>query len=972
MPRNKDGNKLRRTLRKRNMRLGTWNIQGIRTKQTEVFKELKEKDIDICVLTETKKKGKGNEKIGDYIHFYSGVEKSARAKRGVSIAVHKKYERNIKCWEEIDEQIIKMEIEKNGERIVIVGVYAPSEDAEIGIKDDFYDKLSNEVLKIKTDKEIFILGDLNARVGQKEGSYVVGRYGEQKINDNGQRLIEMCEFLNFKIMNGFFQHKDIHKFTWVQPKKGLRSIIDYVLQQQKSRVKTEDVRVYRGAECGTDHHLVIATIRVNYRKNNSPDKKDTNEVQDEIKYDKYNLESLKDQSTQFLYKLRLATKLQNTTEVTSVENKYQGLKDDIHQAAKEALGYQENTNKQNPEWWSEEIKELVERKKTAYQKWLSTNDPRDRELYATINKEVKKTITRSKNELWERKCEEVERCIGGARVSQAWKTIKNLRKDRKDSGSIALIKAEEWRQHYKKLFTEDRPEFREPFDEVFVHRNENIEFITKIEVKKALQEMKNGKSSGPGNIPVELLKHGPEVMIEEITDIFNECFINGQDIPTDWNMAFISSIYKKGNRQECGNYRGISVTSSIGRLYGRILKKRIEAKIEEIEEQSGFRAGRSCTDNIFTLQQIIEKRKARNLATHLVFIDLEKAYDMVPLKRLFECLTKIGLEKTYIRAIQNIYRRPECTIKIGKKTTKPFAVTKGLKQGCCVSPTLFKIYIQEALREWRQKCTGMGVEVNGQCLATLFFADDQVIIANSEDDIDYMLRKLREEYGKWGMNMNLKKTEYMCIGSKSEEDPELQLRNMKECDEYKYLGSIISKEGTSNRDIAYRVQQGQKSVRILNPLLWSDQLKMKTKMTMYQCIVEPIMTYGAECWQLSSSNKRKIETVEMDFLRRASKISRLDHIPNEEIRRRTNRIHTTVERIETRQLIWYGHVMRMEECRWPKRAFNYVPPNRRKRGRPTKTWIEGIRNTLKDRAIGEEEWKERDRWRSKCGMRQRL
>ena len=322
-----------------------------------------------------------------------------------------------------------------------------------------------------------------------------------------------------------------------------------------------------------------------------------------------------------------------------------------------------------------------------------------------------------------------------------------------------------------------------------------------------------------------------------------------------------------------------------------------------------------------------------------------------------------------MRAILNIYKNPRSAVKT--KISKPFPVTKGLKQGYCLSPTLFKLYIQEGLQNWRQKCAGMGIDVGGKCLTTLFFADDQVIIGNVEEDVDYMLRKLGEEYERWGMIMNMHKTEYMCVGQNSQEDPELQLRNIKHCEEYKYLGSKISREGTSDRDITSRVQQGQRCVRILNPLLWSNKLTLKTKMTIYGSIVEPILTYGAECWQLTSRNWKRIETVEMDFLRRASRISRLDHIPNEEIRRYTRRVYTTADRIETRQLIWYGHVMRMLEDRWPKRAMNYVPRKRRKRGRPAKTWMEGIRNAMEDRAIGEEEWQEKKRWRSKCGMRHR-
>ncbi|KAK4879141.1 hypothetical protein RN001_007287 [Aquatica leii] len=113
-------------------------------------------------------------------------------------------------------------------------------------------------------------------------------------------------------------------------------------------------------------------------------------------------------------------------------------------------------------------------------------------------------------------------------------------------------------------------------------------------------------------------------------------------------------------------------------------------------------------------------------------------------------------------------------------------------------------------------------------------------------------------------------------------------------------------------------------------------------MTIYKTIVEPILMYGAECWQLKEKDKRKINAVEMDYLRRSCRISRQEHIQNEQIRRRTRRVHTTVERVETRQLVWYGHVKRMSDDRWPKRALEYIPPSRRRRGRPAQTWMSGI------------------------------
>ena len=117
-----------------------------------------------------------------------------------------------------------------------------------------------------------------------------------------------------------------------------------------------------------------------------------------------------------------------------------------------------------------------------------------------------------------------------------------------------------------------------------------------------------------------------------------------------------------------------------------------------------------------------------------------------------------------------------------------------------------------------------------------------------------------------------------------------------------------------DRDTAWK-----KANRLLNSLLWSNKMKLEIKLTIYTTIVEPILTYGCECCQLSDKEKKMIETVEMDFLRRACNVSRMQHVRNEDIRRKTGRKFTTPERIDSRQLLWYCHVMRMEEKRWEKK-----------------------------------------------------
>ena len=110
-------------------------------------------------------------------------------------------------------------------------------------------------------------------------------------------------------MNNNFTHKDIHKYTWIQPTKGLRSIINYVTQKRDSALTTIDVRLYRSAKCGSDHHMVVAKVAINYRITNTAIQPEERE-QLNLDARKYNLQSIQQDSVKFLYKIRVAAKLQ--------------------------------------------------------------------------------------------------------------------------------------------------------------------------------------------------------------------------------------------------------------------------------------------------------------------------------------------------------------------------------------------------------------------------------------------------------------------------------------------------------------------------------------------------------------------------------------------------------------------------------------------------------------------------------------
>ena len=112
-------------------------------------------------------------------------------------------------------------------------------------------------------------------------------------------------------------------------------------------------------------------------------------------------------------------------------------------------------------------------------------------------------------------------------------------------------------------------------------------------------------------------------------------------------------------------------------------------------------------------------------------------------------------------------------------------------------------------------------------------------------------------------------------------------------------------------------------------------------MNIYNALIKSSLLYGAETWRLTENNKRRVETTEMDVLRRSSRISRKDRIRNITIRQQTGLEETIIKEIEQNQLTWYGHVKRMAEERLPKIALKWMPKQKRARKRPKKNWMEG-------------------------------
>ena len=159
-------------------------------------------------------------------------------------------------------------------------------------------------------------------------------------------------------------------------------------------------------------------------------------------------------------------------------------------------------------------------------------------------------------------------------------------------------------------------------------------------------------------------------MIDLLYKIFNSIWEN-EKTPTDFSKMVISPIHKKGDRSVRANYRAISLLSIPGKIFQRILSKRIEEKVKTkySESQYGFRLGRATVDVIFFIRQIIEKAKEKKIPIHFHFIDFKAAFDTVWRKALWKMLEVVRVNPKIINIIRYMYDNTQCAVMIDGNLT---------------------------------------------------------------------------------------------------------------------------------------------------------------------------------------------------------------------------------------------------------------------------------------------------------------
>ena len=331
-------------------------------------------------------------------------------------------------------------------------------------------------------------------------------------------------------------------------------------------------------------------------------------------------------------------------------------------------------------------------------------------------------------------------------------------------------KLEVWVNHFSNLCRKDE---EERIIEVDYQPNAEIASITDTPItwSEILFESsctRTNKASGVDLIPSELYKtveKDPECKSQfskNILSMFNKV-LNEGICPTDWELCTVVPIFKKGDQFDPNNYRGIALISTMQKLFAKILARRLQTACNNKglikREQAGFTTAGECTSQVACLLESCQRRKLSNQNTYLCFLDLRKAYDLVPHNRLIAKLKAKGIGPKFIKIIESMYSSTRMAVKIGEHISKPFKYNRGVRQGCPTSPQLFNIYIDDLI----DKIAPIPIPGLTGGLRGLLFADDTVIAAESSEELNTKLEKIKQWMEQNSMEINPSKCGAMTI-----------------------------------------------------------------------------------------------------------------------------------------------------------------------------------------------------------------
>ena len=576
--------------------------------------------------------------------------------------------------------------------------------------------------------------------------------------------------------------------------------------------------------------------------------------------------------------------------------------DEAWKRTKEKLQYQIRTHvpmkqpnkKKKTLWITKKAKRMIRRKERAWRRYQKQKTTKNHEYYKRCQIEAKQEVRQAKKD-FERKLaqnikDDSKSFYAYVRSKQKIKdAVGPLKTETGETIPPGQQTADTLNNFFASVFTEERDDVPTP-DPMFTGPEEekmkDID-ISEDKVREKLLGLDPTKAAGPDEIPPSMLKALADELCIPLAIIFRKSLNEGV-VPEDWRTAHIIPVFKKGSRAKAGNYRPISLTSVIGKVLERIIKEQITEHLERhnliYDTQHGFRKGRSCTTNLLVYLEDITKLVDDGTPVDAVYLDLAKAFDTVPHRRLIAKIKAHGVEDKALHWIQAwLADRKQKVINQGAESSWK-DVTSSVVQGSVLGPLCFSMYMND-----------LESRVSKKAIVSKFADDTKLIhpVATSED-IDEMqedINHLQNWAEDWQMRYNADKCGVMHFGFHNPGHTyHMGNVDLKETTEEKDLGVMVHKSLKVSQQCAAAAKKGNQALGMIkrNFAFRSREAVIK----LYKSLVRPHLDYAMQAWSPYMEKDKKI--IEKVQARATKLIPNLKDLPYED---RLNRLNlTTLER----------------------------------------------------------------------------
>lgn len=385
-----------------------------------------------------------------------------------------------------------------------------------------------------------------------------------------------------------------------------------------------------------------------------------------------------------------------------------------------------------------------------------------------------------------------------------------------------LLKAE-LRQDFTPLFPKYIPILDDPFDP--------------IEVERAIKQLEAKKAPGLDGIAPGLLKMMDDDWLIAITFLFNSVF--DTSYPECWTQAKVFTIFKKGEKLQPGNYRGISILNALGKLYDSVLSSRLQLWYTPLEEQSGATKGRGCSEPILIIRLLIDIARKTRRKLFICFIDFEKAYDKVNRYELMKRLDSRGCGTKFLNALKSSYANT-----YGRIGSCNFLATAGVRQGACSSCPLFTFLVDSVI----EAVQNIGEDDWLGTLHTQMLMDDTAIIATSREKMSQKLELLKNCTDTIGMKIHPAKSQYIVINSDDSLPFHVANIEIKKTDKYQYLGTWISNASIAEQAKYHLKSKANQTFKFSSFLAKNQDAPFPVKRKVWESALLSSLFYSAETW----------------------------------------------------------------------------------------------------------------------------